>query len=164
MRFTESFYQVLESLSVKLKEKDDDYSKGIRLILKKIFEFINFIKNPNENEEEILSTIIEILDDIDIFTGHLSNESQKIKDSLRIINNHILILKRELLVILRNYGIREIPTKIGDDFDIQKHKAVGITFNIIYIRDVIIKIIRTGYERIKGFVLRFVEVIIGRFK
>ena len=147
----------IEELKMQNKETTNKY---IRLYS----EFENF-KKRNEREksniinsanEEIIKKILPVIDDFKRALKSL-NENKLTTEGSRGID----LIYNKLNNILNIEGLKKITTKIGDEFDDEKHEViVKSKTKEKKLKGKIIKIIEEGYI-FKNKILKFTKIIIG---
>jgi molecular chaperone GrpE len=119
----------VKKLKEKLKKCLEEKSKYLEGWQRERAAFLNYKKEEEGRidslaelkKERIFKEILKILDN---FEEALKNLPKELKDHPWI--KGILQIKEGMLKILENEGVREIETKIGDNFDPNIHEAVEI--------------------------------------
>lgn len=129
-------------------------------------DFENYKKRQAETQKEFikyscLNIVMEILPILDNFHASTDHVPEEQKDAPWVTG--IMHIKKQLEDTLKNYGVTEIETKVGDDFDPEMHEAVKEnteheTQNKEH-KNKIAKIVQRGYK-IGGKVIRPARVIV----
>ncbi len=136
-------------------------------------DFENYKKRQSETQKDFAkfacqSVVMEILPILDNFyasTGHIPVDQ---KDTPWVVG--IMHIQKQLEDVLKNYGVTEIETKIGDEFNPEMHEAVKDTTehktqsmehetrNMEH-QNKVKKVVQRGYK-IDGKVIRAARVIV----
>lgn len=135
-------------------------------------DFENYKKRQAETQKDfakfacqnVIMEVLPILDNFHASTDHIPKEQ---KNAPWVVG--IMHIQKQLEDVLKNYGVAEMETKVGDDFNPEMHEAV--TDNNQETRDKeqktenkeqknkIAKIVQRGYK-IDGKVIRAARVIV----
>jgi molecular chaperone GrpE len=127
-------------------------------------DFENYKKRQKELQWELakysgLNLILQILPVLDNFHASTDHIPPDQKDDQWVVG--IMYIQKQLEKILEDNGVKEIKTKIGDDFDPQIHEAVHNSQQEKEKagRHKIAKVVLKGYK-IEGKVIRAARVIV----
>jgi molecular chaperone GrpE len=147
----------------RLKELNENLSQEKDKYLRLFAEFENFKKrNAKERIElfktagqDIISSILPILDDFDRAIVQIPSEEKKNFEGFVLINN-------KLIDTLKSKGLKATETKLGDTFNAEIHNAI----TLIPIEDAsqkgkIIDITEKGYQ-LGDKIIRFPKVVVGQ--
>jgi molecular chaperone GrpE len=147
----------------RLKELNENLSQEKDKYLRLFAEFENFKKrNAKERIElfktagqDIISSILPILDDFDRAIVQIPSEEKKNFEGFVLINN-------KLIDTLKSKGLKATETKLGDTFNAEIHDAI----TLIPIEDAsqkgkIIDITEKGYQ-LGDKIIRFPKVVVGQ--
>lgn len=108
-----------------------------------------------------LDMIMQILPVLDNFNASLEHVPEDQKDNAWVTG--IIYIKKQLEDVLKNNGVSEIETKIGDKFNPEIHEAVKSDSNDANEHsndsNVVTRIVQKGYK-IDGKVIRAARVIV----
>ncbi len=153
---------MVQKLDRVIAEGSGDYSRGVGLISGKIEMLIGHVNANGGDRNSVTMMSIEILDDLarsEAFFRRLSDVEQ---GGNRVVHNYTLVLRTQLIAFLKRLGVEEIPCSGGDDFVPEIHNAVALSVDGRYRKETVVDIIRAGYRFIRGMIIRFVDVIVGR--
>lgn len=106
--------------------------------------------------ESFIEEILPVVDNFYRATEHVPADQQ---------NNGwvtgILYIQKQLIDVLTQQGLSEIPAKVGDHFDPIHHEAIGTAHQEDQPEDVIIEIKNKGYQ-LHDRMLRPVQVIVNK--
>ena len=149
--------KLIGDLKDSLKQEKDKY-------LRLFAEFENFKKRTSKERielfktagQEVMSSLLPVLDDFDRATSQVSKGGDK-KD----IEGFILI-KNKFDDILKSNGLEETETKMGDAFDAEIHEAITqIPAQDDSQKGKIIDIIEKGYQ-LGEKIIRYPKVVVGQ--
>ena len=149
--------KLMGELKDSLEQEKDKY-------LRLFAEFENFKKRTSRERielfktagQEVMSSLLPVLDDFDRATSQVSKGGDK-KD----IEGFILI-KNKFDDILKSNGLEETKTKIGDAFDAEIHEAITqIPAQDDSKKGKIIDIIEKGYQ-LGEKIIRYPKVVVGQ--
>lgn len=91
-------------------------------------DFENYKKRQTEAQKDLtkyacLNVVMEILPALDNFHASTDHIPADQKDTPWVVG--IMHIQKQLEDVLKNYGVTEIETKIGDDFNPEIHEAVA---------------------------------------
>lgn len=128
-------------------------------------DFDNYKKRQKELQWELakysgLNLILQILPILDNFHAATNHIPQDQKDNPWVIG--IMYIQKQLEKILEDNGVKEVKTKVGDDFDPQIHEAVhnGEQKKKEDSKDKIFKVVLKGYQ-MEEKIIRAARVIVG---
>ena len=127
-------------------------------------ELENFRKRAEQEKQAVkqfglqgfIEDLLPVVDNFYRATEHVPEDQ---KDSPWIVG--IQYIQKNLLDVLEQKGVVEIPTKIGDPFDAHKHEALSSSESAEYPEDSIIGVTNRGYL-LNGRVLRPVQVTVSK--
>ena len=147
----------------KLKELSENLSQEKDKYLRLFAEFENFKKRTAKERielfktagQDIISSILPILDDFDRAIVQIPSEEKKNFEGFVLINN-------KLIDTLKSNGLKATETKLGDTFNAEIHDAI----TLIPIEDAsqkgkIIDITEKGYQ-LGDKIIRFPKVVVGQ--
>jgi len=147
----------------KLKELSENLSQEKDKYLRLFAEFENFKKRTAKERielfktagQDIISSILPILDDFDRAIRQIPSEDKENFEGFVLINN-------KLTDILKSSGLNATETKLGDTFNAEIHDAI----TLIPIEDAsqkgkIIDITEKGYQ-LGDKIIRFPKVVVGQ--
>ena len=147
----------------KLKELSENLSQEKDKYLRLFAEFENFKKRTAKERielfktagQDIISSILPILDDFDRAIVQIPSEEKKNFEGFVLINN-------KLIDTLKSNGLKATETKLGDTFNAEIHDAI----TLIPIEDAsqkgkIIDITEKGYQ-LGDKIIRFPKVVVGK--
>ena len=147
----------------RLKELNENLSQEKDKYLRLFAEFENFKKRTAKERielfktagQDIISSILPILDDFDRAIVQIPSEEKKNFEGFVLINN-------KLIDILKSSGLKATETKLGDTFNAEIHDAI----TLIPIEDAsqkgkIIDITEKGYQ-LGDKIIRFPKVVVGQ--
>ena len=123
-------------------------------------DFINYKNEENEriaellkfSNEKILLDLIPVLDSFDISISLLKNEE---------IKSGIILIRNQLLDILKKYGLEKMDSKIGEKFDPSWQEAVDVENVETEEENVVLRVLSAGYK-LHHKILRPAQVIISQ--
>ena len=147
----------------KYKELSENLSQEKDKYLRLFAEFENFKKRTAKERielfktagQDIISSILPILDDLDRAIRQIPSEDKENFEGFVLINN-------KLIDILKSSGLKATETKLGDTFNAEIHDAI----TLIPIEDAsqkgkIIDITEKGYQ-LGDKIIRFPKVVVGK--
>ena len=147
----------------RLKELNENLSQEKDKYLRLFAEFENFKKRTAKERielfktagQDIISSILPILDDFDRAIVQIPSEEKKNFEGFVLINN-------KLIDTLKSNGLKATETKLGDTFNAEIHDAI----TLIPIEDAsqkgkIIDITEKGYQ-LGDKIIRFPKVVVGQ--
>jgi molecular chaperone GrpE len=147
----------------RLKELNENLSQEKDKYLRLFAEFENFKKRTAKERielfktagQDIISSILPILDDFDRAIVQIPSEEKKNFEGFVLINN-------KLIDTLKSKGLKATETKLGDTFNAEIHDAI----TLIPIEDAsqkgkIIDITEKGYQ-LGDKIIRFPKVVVGQ--
>lgn len=150
-------------VSQQLKELNENLNQEKDKYLRLFAEFENFKKRTAKERielfktagQEVISSIIPILDDFDRAINQTAEQYEK------PIEGFVLI-KNKLADILKSNGLNVTDTKVGDAFDAEIHEAI----TLIPAADEsqkgkIIDVTEKGYQ-LGDKIIRFPKVVVGQ--
>ena len=143
MKKSTSKNEKVDKLELQLKKALSDYQNLKRDMNKRLdFEEMMIRKS-------VMRSLIELADDIDLAMDNVEGEKGWREGVSNILNKFYIVLK--------DLGGQVIETKEGDDFDSEKHDAIGVVNEG---KDgKIVKIVQNGYT-IKDVIVRPARVIV----
>lgn len=100
--------------------------------------------------------LLPVIDNFYRATEHVPAEQQQEAWVVGVMH-----IQKQLLEVLSDWGVSEIPAQVGDQFDPNLHEALGTTLNDQVPEDQIITIQSKGY-RLQDRVLRPTKVIVSK--
>ena len=147
----------------RLKELNENLSQEKDKYLRLFAEFEKFKKRTAKERielfktagQDIISSILPILDDFDRAIVQIPSEEKKNFEGFVLINN-------KLIDTLKSNGLKATETKLGDTFNAEIHDAI----TLIPIEDAsqkgkIIDITEKGYQ-LGDKIIRFPKVVVGQ--
>jgi molecular chaperone GrpE len=117
------------------------------------------VDRQNSSKFALSGFMEELLPVVDNFyraTEHVSAEQQ---NSSWVAG--VLYIQKQLLDVLSQEGLTEIPAKVGDHFDPAHHEAIGTAHDEKHLEDTIIEIKNKGYQ-LHDRMLRAAQVIVNK--
>lgn len=135
----------IQKLKNELEECKEEKNKYLNGWKRAKADFQNYKKKEDErlqsfkkrNEAKILQDLITILDSFEL--SILSSEGEKVE------KKGVELIKGQLESILKNYGLKNIETSIGDEFNPEIHEAVERVESDKPEGEVV-EVIKTGYK------------------
>lgn len=139
-----------------LQKERDEYKDQL---LRKMAEFENFKSRTQKEKEELIyyanipliKNILEILDNLE-----KANESVKKSNDYEAFVKGLEMIEQQLKNVLKEEGLTEIETKVGDNFDVNIHDAL-MTMDSDLEPGKIVQVFQKGYK-IKDKVIRHAKV------
>jgi len=88
----------------------------------------------------LLSDLLPVVDNFYRATTHIPEDQKKSPWVTGI--QHI---QKNLLDVLESYGVKEVPTKVGDAFDAKHHEGIGTVSDTTIPEDHIVEVVAKGY-------------------
>lgn len=142
----------------KAKEESERY-------LRLYSEFENFRKRTQKEKielyktagEDVLKALLPIIDDFE----RAQKANQTIED-IQAIKEGFALIHDKFLKILKQKGLEELPSSIGEKLDIEKHEAITqIPAPTEAQKGKIIDELEKGYS-LSGKVIRYTKVVVGQ--
>ena len=146
-----------DDLKIELSEAKDKY-------LRLFAEFENFKKRTAKERlelfktagQDIISSLLTVLDDFN------RAEKQYKKDDLTSEIEGFILIGNKLKDILKNHDLEEILTKLGDEFDSEKHEAISqLPVDSKSKKGKIIDVVEKGYQ-LGEKIIRYPKVVVGK--
>lgn len=134
-----------EELNVQLRQALADY-QNLKKDMQKRLDF-----EENVIRADMLKSIIELADDIDVAVDHVEDEKGW--------REGITMILEKFRRVIENVGAEIIETKQGDQFDADVHEAVGVVYEGE--DGTIARVVQNGY-RLGDIVVRPVRVIVNK--
>lgn len=160
--FIEEHIQMQQRIEELTKERDDLKEQVIRIAA----ELENYRKRVIKEREDLLDfanigLIRKFLDLLDILEKAHETTFSSTKDVDAIIKGMEMILAK-FKKIMEEEGVTEIPTNVGDDFDVENHDAI-MTIDSILEPGKIAAVLQKGYS-FKDRIIRHTKVATSKEK
>lgn len=128
-------------------------------------EFDNYRKRTQKEKvelyktagEDVITAIIPILDDFE-----RALKAMEESDDINVAVDGVKLIHNKMLNILKQKGLEELKSSVGEDFDIAHHEAITqIPAPSKKQVGKVIDELEKGYQ-LNGKVIRFTKVVIGR--
>ncbi|MBX2958730.1 MAG: nucleotide exchange factor GrpE [Flavobacteriales bacterium] len=128
-------------------------------------EFENFRKRTQKEKidfyktasEDVLKALLPIIDDFE-----RAQKANQTIDDIKAIKEGFTLIHDKLLKTLKQKGLEEIPSSIGEKLDIEKHEAITqIPAPTEEQKGKIIDEVEKGYL-LNGKVIRYTKVVVGQ--
>ena len=153
---------VKSDISKKLDELNENLDQEKDKYLRLFAEFENFKKRTAKERielfktagQEVISSILPILDDMDRAINQTPKEEKKSIEGFVLISN-------KMADVLRINGLNVTETNIGDTFDPEIHDAITLIPSNDDQKGKIIDVTEKGYQ-LGDKIIRFPKVVVGQ--
>ena len=151
------------NVSKQLEELNENLNKEKDKYLRLFADFENFKKRTARERielfktagQDIIGSILPILDDFERAIGQTQEEDKK------YIEGFVLI-KNKLVDVLKSNGLNATETKVGDAFDGEIHEAITLIPAVdASLKGKIIDVTEKGYQ-LGDKIIRFPKVVVGQ--
>ena len=144
---------------------EEKYNEINNKYLRLYSEFDNFRKRTQKEKidlyktagEDVITAILPIIDDFERAQKAMdqSDDIQGVKDGVKLIHD-------KMLIILKQKGLEEVESAIGEGFNIEFHEAITqIPAPSKKEKGKVMDVVEKGYK-LNGKVIRFTKVVIGQ--
>ena len=144
---------------------EEKYNEVNNKYLRLYSEFDNFRKRTQKEKielyktagEEVITAIIPVIDDFE-----RALKAMEASDDIKVAIDGVKLIHNKMLNILKQKGLEEVKSSIGEDFDIAFHEAITqIPAPSKKQKGKILDELEKGYQ-LNGKVIRFTKVVIGQ--
>lgn len=109
---------------------------------------------------QLAQAFLGVADHMDMALDSLEGSKKSTAALLKSVTTGIHASKRELLEVLKNFGIEEVTPQVGDGFSYQEHEAVQREPHGEIAEGSIVRVLRKGY-RMHDRLLRAAMVVVS---
>ena len=109
---------------------------------------------------QLAQAFLGVADHMDMALDSLEGDTKSTAALLKSVTTGIHASKRELLEVLKNFGIEEVTPRVGDGFSYQEHEAVQREPHGEIAEGSIVRVLRKGY-RMHDRLLRAAMVVVS---
>lgn len=144
---------------------EEKYNEVNNKYLRLYSEFDNFRKRTQKEKielyktagEDVISAILPVIDDFE-----RALKAMEESDDIKVAIDGVKLIHNKMLNILKQKGLDEVKSSIGEDFDITFHEAITqIPAPSKKQKGKVLDELEKGYQ-LNGKVIRFTKVVIGQ--